>query len=74
MPTITIDSESLDVPEGTTVLEAAREAGVEIPTIKSAAELYKKMFLQGDQKAFYQKILEHTNPFLSRSARDRQAG
>ena len=27
------------------------QAGVEIPTIKSAAELYKKMFLQGDQKA-----------------------
>ena len=27
------------------------QAGVEIPTIKSASELYKKMFLQGDQKA-----------------------
>ena len=27
------------------------QAGVEIPTIKSAAELYKKMFLQGDQRA-----------------------
>lgn len=27
------------------------QAGVEIPSIKSAADLYKKMFLQGDQKA-----------------------
>lgn len=27
------------------------QAGVEIPTIKSAAELYKKMFLQGEKKA-----------------------
>lgn len=27
------------------------QAGVEIPTIQSAAELYKKMFLQGDRKA-----------------------
>ena len=27
------------------------QAGVEIPTIQSAAELYKKMFLQGDREA-----------------------
>ena len=27
------------------------QAGVEIPTIKSASELYKRMFLQGDRKA-----------------------
>ncbi len=27
------------------------QAGVEIPTIKDAAELYKQMFLQGDRKA-----------------------
>jgi BMFP domain-containing protein YqiC len=27
------------------------QAGVEIPTIKNAAELYKQMFLQGDRKA-----------------------
>ena len=27
------------------------QAGVEIPTIKSASELYQKMFLQGDRKA-----------------------
>jgi BMFP domain-containing protein YqiC len=27
------------------------QAGVEIPTIKSASELYKKMFLQGNEKA-----------------------
>ena len=27
------------------------QAGVEIPTIKSAADLYKKMFLQGDRNA-----------------------
>ena len=27
------------------------QAGVEIPTIKSAADLYKKMFLQGDRDA-----------------------
>ena len=27
------------------------QAGVEIPTIKSASELYRKMFLQGDRKA-----------------------
>ena len=33
------------------------QAGVEIPTIKSAAELYKKMFLQGDQKAIQQQLV-----------------
>lgn len=33
------------------------QAGVEIPTIKSAAELYKKMFLQGDQKAIEQQLV-----------------
>ena len=33
------------------------QAGVEIPTIKSAAELYKKMFLQGDQKAIEKQLV-----------------
>ena len=32
------------------------QAGVEIPTIKSASELYKKMFLQGDQKAMQAQV------------------
>ena len=32
------------------------QAGVEIPTIKSASELYKKMFLQGDQKAMQEQL------------------
>ena len=32
------------------------QAGVEIPTIKSASELYKKMFLQGDQKAMREQV------------------
>jgi len=33
------------------------QAGVEIPTIKSAAELYKKMFLQGDRKAIEAQLV-----------------
>ena len=33
------------------------QAGVEIPTIKSAAELYKKMFLQGDRKAMEAQLV-----------------
>ncbi len=32
------------------------QAGVEIPTIKSAAELYKKMFLKGDRKAIEEQL------------------
>ena len=32
------------------------QAGVEIPTIKSASELYKNMFLQGDQKAIEAQV------------------
>ncbi len=32
------------------------QAGVEIPTIKSASDLYKKMFLQGDQKAMQEQV------------------
>ena len=32
------------------------QAGVEIPTIKSASELYKMMFLQGDQKAMQEQV------------------
>ena len=32
------------------------QAGVEIPTIKSATELYRKMFLQGDQKAMAEQV------------------
>ena len=32
------------------------QAGVEIPTIKSASELYKKMFFQGDQKAMQEQV------------------
>ena len=33
------------------------QAGVEIPTIQSAAELYKKMFLQGDRKAIEAQLV-----------------
>ena len=33
------------------------QAGVEIPTIQSAAELYKKMFLQGDRKAMEAQLV-----------------
>ena len=33
MPTLKIDGQSVTVPEGTTILEAAREIGVEIPTL-----------------------------------------
>ncbi|MDD4890968.1 MAG: NADH-dependent [FeFe] hydrogenase, group A6 [Phycisphaerae bacterium] len=33
MPTITIDSLNVTVPEGTTILEAAREANIRIPTL-----------------------------------------
>jgi len=33
MPKLTIDSMVVDVPDGTTVLEAARKAGVKIPTL-----------------------------------------
>ncbi|OUT56571.1 MAG: hypothetical protein CBB71_17730 [Rhodopirellula sp. TMED11] len=33
------------------------QAGVEIPTIQSAAELYKKMFLQGDRKAMQRQLV-----------------
>ena len=32
------------------------QAGVEIPTIKSASALYKKMFLQGDEKAILAQV------------------
>ena len=33
------------------------QAGVEIPTIQNAADLYKKMFLQGDRKAMEAQLL-----------------
>ena len=33
MPTLTIDGITVEVPEGTTVLQAARQAGVKIPTL-----------------------------------------
>ncbi|MDF1841042.1 MAG: DUF1552 domain-containing protein [Rubripirellula sp.] len=33
------------------------QAGVEIPTIKSAAELYKRMFLQGDRKTMEAQLV-----------------
>lgn len=33
MPKLTIDGRSIEVPEGTTVLDAARKAGVKIPTL-----------------------------------------
>ena len=33
MPTLTIDNVSVDVPQDTTVLEAARQAGIKIPTL-----------------------------------------
>jgi len=32
------------------------QSGVEIPTIQSAADLYKKMFLQGDRKAMEEQL------------------
>ena len=37
------------------------QAGVEIPTIQSAAELYKKMFLQGDRKAMEAQLVRLRN-------------
>ena len=33
MPSVTIDGIAREVPAGTTVLEAAREAGIRIPTL-----------------------------------------
>jgi len=33
MPTVTIDNVSVEVPQGTTVLAAAKQAGVKIPTL-----------------------------------------
>ena len=33
MPTLTIDDIKVEVPEGTTILQAARQAGVQIPTL-----------------------------------------
>jgi predicted molibdopterin-dependent oxidoreductase YjgC len=33
MPRITIDNHSLEVPDGTSILDAARRAGIEIPTL-----------------------------------------
>ena len=33
MVTVTIDNKSVEVKEGTTVLNAARQAGIEIPTL-----------------------------------------
>ncbi len=33
MPTITIDNVSVDVPQGTTILAAAKQAGIKIPTL-----------------------------------------
>jgi NADP-reducing hydrogenase subunit HndD len=33
MPAITIDNKRIEVPEGTTLLEAARQAGINIPTL-----------------------------------------
>jgi iron-only hydrogenase group A len=33
MPTLTVDSTPVQVPEGATVLEAARQAGVQVPTL-----------------------------------------
>ena len=33
MPTLTIDNIKVEVPDGTTILQAARQAGVEVPTL-----------------------------------------
>ena len=33
MPTLTIDGITVEVPEGTTVLQAAKQAGVKVPTL-----------------------------------------
>ncbi len=39
MVTLTIDGREVEVPEGSTILEAAREAGIRIPTLCHHAEL-----------------------------------
>ena len=39
MVTLTIDGQTVEVPEGTTVLNAARKAGIEIPTLCDHPEL-----------------------------------
>jgi NADH dehydrogenase/NADH:ubiquinone oxidoreductase subunit G len=39
MPTLTINDKEVEAPEGQTVLEAAREAGIEIPTLCYHKEL-----------------------------------
>ena len=33
MPTLTIDGRSVTVPEGRTILEAARSIGIDVPTL-----------------------------------------
>ncbi len=33
MPRVTVNSQSIDVPDGTTVLEAARRLGIDIPAL-----------------------------------------
>lgn len=33
MPTVTIDNVSVEVPQGTTILAAAKQAGIKIPTL-----------------------------------------
>ncbi|HNT36160.1 MAG TPA: 2Fe-2S iron-sulfur cluster-binding protein, partial [bacterium] len=33
MPTLTIDQKTIEVPDGTTILQAARQAGIRIPTL-----------------------------------------
>ena len=39
MVTVTIDGRSVQVAEGSTVLEAARKAGIDIPTLCAAPEI-----------------------------------
>ena len=39
MVTLSIDSQTVQVPEGTTILEAARKLGIHIPTLCALPEL-----------------------------------
>ena len=40
MVTLTIDNREVSVPEGTTVLEAAKRLGIQIPTLCTMAEIH----------------------------------
>ena len=40
MVNLIIDDKKISVPEGTTILEAARQAGIDIPTLCEALQLH----------------------------------